>query len=315
MISSLILTLMQCHSINVIYQRYSMVVIRKFLIGTFNSIHTMDSEYFQKCLFIFYLLGQNSYIPRTNKITVWLQHFPRIFYILLTLAVIVRHYKNEGYLQKPEALVLYVIWALTFAINAFVLLECFLVPNGVRILHSACKDTIDYLERKLYFKINYEPFKQSFQCSVQIVFWTFLATVSIKLYFVLNGKANNTEFMVVFYLKHFASMHILFHIEFVHFLMKTINTEFDPMKNQPDVILKLAQPKTVELLQKLRHLKSVHFRMWKIIQILSARFGWILIALMLANLLDITYSSYWIWMYIHNTCAEHINLFMRKYST
>lgn len=281
----------------------------------FDSVHTMDSDYFQKGFFIFHLLGQNSYIPPTNKICVWLQHVPRIFYILLTFGVIVRHCIMGEHLQKPEALVSYVIWALTFAINAFVLLEYFVVPNGVRTLHLAYKDAIDYLEQKLHFKINYEPFKRSFQCSLQIVFWTFLATLSIKFYFVLSGNANNTEFMLVFYLKHFASMHILFHIEFVHFLMQTINMEFDPMENQQELMLKLVQPESVELLQKLRHLKSVHFRIWKIIQILSTRFGWILIALMLATLLDITYSSYWIWMYIHNTCAEHISLFMRKYSS
>lgn len=276
---------------------------------------TMDSKYFQKCIFIFHLLGQNSYDLRANKFSAWLHYIPRVSYVLLTIGLIVRHCLFDGYLKEPEALVLYLILAIAFAINALVFLESFVVPNGVRKLNFAYQNATDYLEQKMYVKIDYELFKRSFQCHVKIVFWTFLLTLTIKMIFAFNGDARYIEFVIVFfyYLKHFASTHILFHVEFVHFLMQTINMEFNPMTNQNEFMVKTTQPKTIESLQILCHLKCIHLRMWKIIQIHNTRFGWILIALMLATTLDITYSSYWIWIFIHNTCHEHINLFMRKY--
>lgn len=272
----------------------------------------MDSKYFRKCFFIFHLLGQNSYDSRANKPFVWLQHIPRVFYILLTIGLIIRHCLVEGYLKQPEALVLYLILAIAFAINAFVLLETFVVPNGVRRLNSAYTEAVYYLEQKMCVKIDFELFKRSFQSHVRIVLWTFLSTLTIKMIFAINGSATYIEFVIVFfyYLKHFASMHILFHVEFVHFLMRTINLEFDSMKNQQEFLVKTTQPKIIETLG---HLKCIHLRLWKIIQIISVRFGWTTIALMLATILDITYSSYWMWVFVHYTCHEQINLFMRKY--
>lgn len=41
----------------------------------------------------------------------------------------------------------------------------------------------------------------------------------------------------VFYLKHFTSVHILFHIELVHFFVQTIHTEFDPMSHHSSLLM------------------------------------------------------------------------------
>lgn len=304
------LNLIQCHSSSLIYQCRTCILNWDIRIG-------MDSKYIKKCIFIFHLLGQNSYAEsRASKVSAWLQHIPRTFYVLYTFALILRHYLVEGYQEKPEALVLHLILGLAFVINALVFLEYFSVPNGVRSLNFAYKEAIDYLERQIHIEIDYAPFKRTFQCRVQIFLWTFLATLALKMIFTINGDARHIEMMIVFfyYLKHFVCMHIAFHIEFVRFLMQTINREFDPSSNQHEYLIKMTQPKTCKVLQTLHHLKSIHFRVWKTVQVLNIRFGWILIALMLATILDISYSSYWMWVFIHNTCDEHINLFMRKYS-
>lgn len=278
----------------------------------------MNSKYFQKCFFVLYLLGQNSYDLPGKKYKVWLQHIPRLFSLIVAFTGICRHCGADRNQLKPVSLVMYIILAVAFLINALVVLEYFTVSNGVQKLNSAYVDAIDYLERKLFVNIDYDRFKRSFQCKLQIICWTCLLTFSIKIIFVSYGKIPASEIVLflLYYLKQFTLVHILFHIEFVHFLMQTINLEFEPMNmnNQCEFTIKSIQPKAIELLHTLCHCKFIHFRVWKIIQVLNIRFGWILIALMLATLLDVSFSSYWIWAFVHQACHEHIEIhrFMRK---
>lgn len=278
----------------------------------------MNSKYFQKCAFVFYLLGQNSYdFPAQKRFSVCLQHIPRTFFLILAFVGICRHFGAAQNQLQPVTLVMYIILAATFSINALVVTEYFTVPNGVQKLNSAYKDAIDYLERKIYAKIDFKRFERTFQCKVQIIFLSCLLAFSIKIIYVLYGEIPTSDIVLFLLhdLNHFTSTHILFHIEFVHFLMQTINREFDPNNNRVEFVIKNTHSRTVELLQTLHHCKCIHFRVWKMIQVLNIRFGWILIAVMLAILLDISYSSYWIWVFIHRASHEHIRIsrFMRKY--
>lgn len=86
------------------------------------------------------------------------------------------------------------------------------------------------------------------------------------------------------------------------------------MSNHYELITNLIQP-IHQSIHSLRRCNFIHLRVWKIIQVLNNRFGWILIALMLAALMDISYMSYWIWAYIHRACHGHIqiHLLIRKY--
>lgn len=277
----------------------------------------MDSKYFQKCFFVFHLFGQNSYNSPTNKTSVWLQHIPRTAFVLVVAGIICKQCFFGGKGHKPEPLIFYMILTMNFTINALVFLEYFLVPNGVPRLSCAYKQAIACLERKLCVEIDYERFRRSFRCNLEIIFWTFLLTLIVKIVFALYGNGSITEFVLLFlyYLKHFSTLHILFHVELVHTLLRAINNEFGSVK-QRDFTIKTVQPKTIELLLTLRNCKYAHFRIWKIFRILNIRFGWILIALMLATLLDISYSSYWIWVFIYKSGHEYIKIhrLMRKYS-
>lgn len=205
------------------------------------------------------------------------------------------------------------------SVNALVFLEFFTMPNGVRKLNSAYKDAIDYLERKLYVKIDYKPFERTFQWRLRFVLLVFLVILVMKILFnsYVGIESDEIAQFFIYYLKEFALLHILFHIEFVNFLLQTINTEFNPCHKQCEYVVKPIQPKTIELLLAMRHCKYIHFRVWKIFRILNIRFGWILVALLLAILLDISYSSYWLWvfLYIHKSSNEQIKLqqIMRKY--
>lgn len=278
------------------------------------------STYFKKCTFAFFLLGQNSFNLRVNKSKVWPQHVPRVFIMLTVFTVICSHLAYERYVQRPMTLMNLIKLNVAVVINVLPSLEYFLIPNGVRKLNFAYEDTVDYLQRKLFVKIDFALFKRTFQRKVFIVLFVFFSIVTIKctIFAVWADvdAAEMTQFFI-YYFRQFALMHILFHIEFVHFLMQTINVEFNPIKLniQLHFTIKSIQPKTIELLLTLRHCKHIHFRVWEIFQILNMRFGWMLIALMLALLLDISYSSYWMWVYVHKSTTEHITpqRIMRKY--
>lgn len=269
----------------------------------------MISIYFQKCTFAFHLLGQNSYNLRANKSRVWLQHIPRICSLLIVFTVICVHLVYEQYVQRSITLVNLIKLNVAAAINVLVVLEHFMLPNGVRKLNFAYKDAIDYLERKLYVNIDYALFKRIFQCKVFIELLVFILIFAQKtIMLVTRADIDGAEIaqFFIYYFRHFALMHILFHIEFVHFLMRTINMEYNPINRQLEFTTKTMQPKTIELLLMLRHCKHIHFRIWEIFRMLNIRFGWILIALLLATLLDVSYSSYWMWVYVHKYCLDRI---------
>lgn len=279
----------------------------------------MISVHFQRSTFLFYLLGQNSYNLRASKFSVWLQHIPNILSLLTAIVGICWHLLKERSLHRPVTIVSYIKLIVAVSVNAMVFLEFFVMPNGVRKLNFAYKDAIDYLERKLHVKIDYMPFKRSFRCKVRIVLLVFLLVLGIKILFnsYVGIESDEIAQFFIYYLKEFALMHILFHIDFVNFLMETINREFNPLPNQCEYVVKPIQPKTIELLLALRHCKYIHFRVWEIFRILNIRFGWVLVALLLAILLDISYSSYWLWvfLYIHKSSHEQIKFhqIMRKY--
>lgn len=261
----------------------------------------MQSPYFRKCSLAFYLLGQNSYNLRANRFSVWLQHVPRIFSLLQTIAAICWHLVSEKNLQRPITLINAIKLIVALSIDVLVVLEYFMMPNGVRKLNHVYRDTIDYLEQKLYVNIDYDLFKGTFQRKLQLVLVVFLLIFALKAIFVsyVDIEIGEIAQFFIYYLKLFALMHILFHIEFAHFLMQTINMEFNALNIQNESMIKPMQPRTIALLHVLRHCKHIHFRVWDIFRILNIRFGWILMALLLATLLDITYSSYWMWVYIH----------------
>lgn len=282
----------------------------------------MHSKYSRKCLFVFYLFGQNSYdLPANTKCKRWLQHIPRIVYIAIAVGGIYRHCEIEQLQERQMPLVMYIVLAVAFAINALVVLEYFTVPNGMQKLITAYKEATDYLERTLHAQVDYERFRRSFQCKVHMIVWTCLMTFCVKIVFVVVGAMPSSDIILflLYYLRHFASTHILFHTEFVHFLLQTINeiNSVDTMHHERecDFLIKTIRPQNVVLLRSLAHCKRAHFRVWKIIQILNVRFGWILIALMLATLLDISYSCYWIWVFLHSATLECVELhrLIRKY--
>lgn len=240
------------------------------------------------------------------------QHCPGTLLLLVTITCIGGHLVIEDYCQRQLTLVNYIKLIVTLCIATLVFTEYYLVPNGVRKLHRAYGDVIAYVEQKIYVQMPYDNFKCTFQRKWQLILAVFVAILVLKMIFVTYADIDSAEIAQLFVnnLKQFALMHILFHIEFVQFLMRTINAELKPMS-----MLNVAhQPTTIELLFTLRHCKHIHYRIWRVFRIVNVRFGWILIALLLAALLDISYASYWAWVYIHKSTQEHITLhrIMRK---
>lgn len=252
----------------------------------------MNSNFFENFFIFFYFFGQNSFeFAKPSFFTKILQYIPRSLFLTVTVIILVRSIHFNPFGDKSEFIVYIMLLLLETIINLLVTFESILLPNAIPSLLNQYKYIKNYFEKRLNAKVPMKIFKWNFLVKVSLsvaVFLSMLATVRLT----QEYKTSDAFMFLVSNYKHITAVHIMIYIDYLQHLLKTINVQFNTF--QSEISMKVFDSNSKEMCYVLKTYKYVHFKLWKISQLINKRFGLILIALVLAFTLEVSYSAYWI---------------------
>lgn len=227
---------------------------------------------------------------------------------LITWSQCLQHPFNE----KSELVILIILLVLDTIINVVVIAEGILMPKVFVQTKNKFEELLSHLETRLNVCLPMAEFKRNFLLkffvSISILFGKTLV-IPLRRSF----RVSDALLLMISNYKHFTAIHILLYIDFLQFIFGAINSQLiaiHRLRRQCAAVLPF-QSSANEVVFCLKLYKLVHFKLWKIRQLVVRRFGLILIPLMLANVLEISYSAYWIIVYCISDRESHV--IIRKY--
>lgn len=143
--------------------------------------------------------------------------------------------------------------------------------------------------------IDYKTSHDSFKVKLMIIF-SILLTATLT-FFCINGWELDenvllrTVVTILEIISSFVCLHLILYIDIVNLFVREMSNAL----KKPE---KLFVP-PVDILQKcktLKKLKSIHLKLWSLVQKINLYFGWNLLFLLPKFFVDITYSLYWIFI-------------------
>lgn len=225
---------------------------------------------------------------------IFLQYFPRILFLIVSVVISYKGVNMAAFSEISEFIVFVIILCLQTTINLLVIAESIFVPRAFNKLKSQFEYTTAYLETRLNVRIPMKEFKRNFMFKVILNIAMFLTTIAAARTKRAFQPVDVLIFLSMNY-KHFTTAHILLNVEYLKHILATLNRQFDGV--QCEHALKVFNSNISEICFCFKLHKFVHFKLWKISQLINKRFGLILIALVMAYILEVSYSAYWIIVY------------------
>lgn len=261
-------------------------------------------DYFKKYFFVFYLFGQSAYnpfIPHANTNKSVLVHIPRciIFCVLLTAVcnISIIQYRNKTFRGISDSVVFFISLGAFLFTYLLVVLNSFVVPNGVQRIIGELMLITKYLKENLNVNVVFQVFEQNYLQKIRIFLCVLLTMMCVRLTIASNVFVHLTEYwgFIIYAIKYISVLHIVFYIDFVTLLLHSINIPLAVM--QLETASKTVLSNSNVLVNCLRYHKYVHFKLWQISKLINFRFGWIMMGLLLSDSLDISFTVYWMFLY------------------
>lgn len=266
----------------------------------------MKAIFFKKYLLIFFFLGQNSVdiIGDKKSILRWcLQYVLRVLSLLISVATLsielTRQSIQDHFREEAQKIILVTILMLSTTIGATILFENFFMPNCVHKSNEKFQNLVFFLESELNIVFDKNEFMQHFRNKLIVFLSVIFGAAFAQVFTFFSWEITFSE-LTSFYLvnaKHFTVAYILIWIDFLKCILISMNRQLDIV--QIHMSSRLFPSNIYQFLVTLKHYKLVHYEVWKVNQFLNRRFGWVLVIIVLANFLDISYSSYWLFVYIY----------------
>lgn len=272
---------------------------------------------------VFYLFGQNSVILQTytssayknRKKQQFLISFPPYLYLFMFLIslpiVIVYQQEYKIFFTYSSAIVNFTFLLATSLCLVYVSVQTMYLPNHLTKLVAKFKLLIVYLEKRLQLKLDSRDFLHTYLSKCGLIFFCWLLMFVVK----LLTKTVPIQFLLCWsftlLMKSVTNMHVLFFVDYLQFIYGALNVYYDNVLHEA-IVTRTINWKGFTLVSVLRHYKYVHYQLWKCCRIINVYFGWIVLFLLLANFIEISYSVYWIFLYI---AKDNMNRVLRKFTT
>lgn len=270
-------------------------------------------------LFIFYLLGQNSYNPHSklqHKFNKLANAIPSIVSSLLSLSISITgciyRYHYEGFYETTDSVVSYVLLVLQFLTNFVTMLQSLYYSSDIRMLLDKFENVRLEAKQHLHFTISFDEFDKRYRRKVAIVASIYLISLGIKFYFT-STKTHivvQTAQMILLGLTLMVNLHSLFYIELLLFCLSSTMRCVEEFSRS--YCIGVNGVKTIvydnsAMALKLHYVKRILFLLYDISLIINKQFGWSLLTLLILNFVEGAYSSYWVFLYLN---AYHSHLFI-----
>lgn len=284
-------------------------------------IKMRQNERWKSYIFVFYILGQNSYNPFSVPITQTeklLTKIPRIVFMIFICSIVFNTYihqiRNSHLTITSGGLIIYISTFAAFATFMFVILSSWSFPTDDYHLIHQCNFIANYLNQNIGVELNFKKFEKKYQRKIMLMFCIYFSVVCVRLCLpspVFARYAELSHFVLMFYVL-ITITHILFYVDYWIHLFQSSNMHLETV--HANCISNLVPPNVNKLINILRYQKYIHFKLWNCLKLINVRLGWIIIGLLLTTSLDMSTNAYWIFLYeviSKNTYKRH--LILRKY--
>lgn len=224
--------------------------------------------------------------------------------------------------EPPDVLsgtsvVLYVFRFTAFIPNFVVIVDNFINPHDFGLLLNKILFVCNLMENKLNAKFQWHKLKSecvlNFLMCMTVIFVTHIVRMCIL--FVYDVK---TEFAIFFiqFLKTLSILHVLFYVNLFKFIIITLNNAI--LHKDLTVVMPLTISLNVECKRSKEisqilflQIRVIHFKLWEVVRLFNAHFGWFLVSIMLESNISATNAFYGAFVYF--TKMDEFYYISRKY--
>lgn len=272
---------------------------------------------FQNYFSIVFIFGLNPYISFDTVD----KQFRKLFYctsvlnLTVTFVVLTAFYRHIFIESKFSIAYLFPIPSIIP--NIIIVTGAFRQPHTCHIISRMFCRLINYLENNLNVKFSIEQFEKVFRKKFLYHFTVLITTFIFKLIFTVKTTYNlklTTDILifVIFTFELVQNILIVFYIDFVNFLIKSLIERLTVVERDLDLM-----PKSIKCMETIRILlrvKRFHFKLIHCVERINSRFGWFMVFSMLGKLSEFTFSALWVFLFSATPPGITGLLFMRKYS-
>lgn len=269
-----------------------------------------------KYTFCFFLLGQSSYyacnshknLSKKRMFARFLQlilYIPAILYLICATVIVFYFFDLNINQQLSINFSFYSVFMVIAFFNCVMAMKCCpLFPNNLKKIWKAFESLEYYSSQTLQFKWSYKQCERIILKKFFTIIILFIFRVGIK--FIFPGEHSIYAIILTYSvaaITFVSSMHALFYLDTLHFMMKTINERLlNPIKNIGDAaaVFKLQDIYEDKMYADIELYKNIHYKMWRICKLINDDFGWIFVSFFMQVMVNIWNLVTWFIIDIHN---------------
>lgn len=176
-----------------------------------------------------------------------------------------------------------------------ILIECIQYDRLINNILNTFSDLQVYFFRNFRYRINYQNVTKCFFVKIAIIFAINMSYILWNImYWCLSAKLPpmSIEKRVMQCVSVLPILYIIFFIDMLSYHLNELNAvikkDIAAYKCSTNIFLH-----KFTIINKLKHYKVVHYRLWMISQWINTIFGWSIVFLLLLSVSDCIYSTYW----------------------
>lgn len=230
----------------------------------------------------FYLFGASSYTPlkilnQKKQIHFRIvKFFPKAFHMLFTVCYVIQLIWHSNIVMTAG----YFSAAVFSATHIATVVDDISSVRKIRKMLLALFDSVTFLNNKMRVLLCLKTFEKNYR------FKFFLTIIINTLFFLIKFLTdgdhltleNITVFLLLIY-KMIAIFQVIFFIDFKNLILFSMNEHLKSL--HCDLKILLIKSNSNDCTNTLKYVKTIHFNMWKVAELISARFGWFMIVFLL----------------------------------
>lgn len=262
----------------------------------------------ERYLFIFFLLGHSTFNPYSYKsrCLVRFNFLPSILFLIITVSLsifsLTFQYWYDQFFRRTVDKVISCLFIMSAFLSCLTILHRTTITNKkLQNLWHKFQVIEEFTNRRRKGKMCFQPFIKSYFRKVCIVLVFYVLHVYVKVInrFSSNDIINKSPVLILQLITNIALLHIIFYVDLLTYIVLALNENAN-VAFEHNSIVDLYDMNIKDILAKYRLYKHAHYLIWDISQFINVYFGWILLALLLQNFINVIYSAYWAILFVHS---------------
>lgn len=235
--------------------------------------------------------------------------------VSLTLCASILHilYTNENYskFSKTTSVIMIKVFAgCEILRTVFGVIQCLYFKRHFYEIIHRFKHLHYVYEKGLRQRIKYEAFQKKYRTQMIVALSAYIQYVIVTIGSSVAAnklRPYNIQIALLQAMTLFSFLHITLYIEMLNFYLGQL--VFAIRCARHDIYFSMNPSNTLQIRNKLKFLKTIHFQLWEVTQQINIFFGWTIVVLLLHAFVDVVYS-------VHKICEnlQQTNFVFQKWT-